>query len=134
MGLARSKNNKKTTLSNKAHNLWKEVCWEMYGDRCEICGVKAGAIHHLIFKSKSRNLAYDVLNGIPVCEQCHSYLHHFVGPKTNEEYMDIIFKKRGEWQREYLTKNTSAPSGYTVTWLKEQIEYLKEIKESLKIK
>jgi len=131
---ARPKYNKKTALALQASKLWRECCWELYGDKCELCGRAAGQMHHIIFRSKSRNLMYDILNGIPVCERCHNKLHHSVGPRTNEEYLVIIFKRRGQWQRDYLEKNTRVTGVYTVKWLKEQIDYLKEIKNKLNIR
>lgn len=45
------------------------------GKRCEYCGRPAECIHHLIEKSRSEYLRYDVKNACPVCIECHNKIH-----------------------------------------------------------
>jgi len=126
------KSSNKKYLSDLADKLWHEACWLMWGDKCEICGRSASQMHHIVPRSASKNLAYDVLNGVPMCTEHHNNMHNSVGKLTPEELRDRIFKKRGEWQREYLENNKHVPCVNSVKWLRETIEYLKEIIIKLK--
>lgn len=59
-------------MSNKLDRLFQELS---RGKKCEFCGKPAQCIHHLIEKSRSEYLRYDVKNACPVCLHCHNEIH-----------------------------------------------------------
>lgn len=62
--------------------------------KCIVCGGVTSEGHHVINKSKSNNLRYDVNNLVPLCRGCHCR-HHLSG----DPYIisTIIQKKGQEW-------------------------------------
>lgn len=120
----------KKTLTKELEVLWKEACLYTWGDICEVCRKPANAFHHFIPRSKSLFLRYDILNGVPVCQSCHSILHNITkNPVDTYEKVKIIREKRGEVWWNYIQKTAkSKEGGYrSIKWIQEQIDKLKKI-------
>lgn len=45
------------------------------GKRCKYCKRPAECIHHIIEKSRSFLLRWDLQNAMPVCIRCHNLIH-----------------------------------------------------------
>lgn len=55
---------------------WRKAVYLRDGHKCTICG-STGYIHahHVIPFSENESLAFDVSNGLTVCEKCHGEIH-----------------------------------------------------------
>ena len=87
---------------------------------CIVCGLPTSNGHHVIFKSQSNYLRFNMKNIVPLCMKCHFKLHNI----GDSEILGTIIKKKGmKWfdelqhDRHILQKTTK--------------EYLESIIESL---
>lgn len=76
------------------NDLFKTIVLLMYGENCVMCKRLATAVHHIEPKGMggcSLNIRYNPLNGVPVCEACHTRIHSEVGETTaRSEIMDRV--------------------------------------------
>lgn len=121
--------NVKKDLIKELETLWKEACVYIWGDICEVCGRPANTFHHFIPRGKSLILRYDILNGIPLCQSCHSKIHHITkNPDDVYEIQKKIRNQRGKLWENYIDTRKKVKNGsYTIKLLQEQADYLKEI-------
>lgn len=66
---------------------------------CEACGMPTQVAHHMIEKSRSSFLRYDVDNNlIALCQSCHVKIHNRFGNSISGcvDIVDILRKKRGK--------------------------------------
>lgn len=76
---------------------------------CEVCGSRANDIHHILARSKRKDLLNDINNIMAVCRSCHIEY----GDKS--EFMAFLYKrhmeflqKRGvQFDKEYLIQKIS---------------------------
>jgi hypothetical protein len=47
--------------------------------KCEICGEPTQTGHHLVEKSRSNRLRYEMENIVAVCKRCHFFIHNRAG-------------------------------------------------------
>ena len=88
---------KKQSIS--LNDLFKLIVLQMYGEQCVCCGRVAVTVHHLWPKGMggcSLNIRYNPLNGVPICERCHTRIHSEIGEtRGREEIMDILPHLKG---------------------------------------
>lgn len=58
---------------------WRKAIMERDKFICQICLIDYGRIiaHHIIPTKANKNLAFEVSNGIALCQKCHADLHNF---------------------------------------------------------
>ena len=52
---------------------------------CAICGGRASAYHHIIYRSQNRALIKCTLNLAPLCDKCHRTIHSKNGAELDKE-------------------------------------------------
>mgnify|MGYP003595584969 CR=1 FL=1 len=117
-------------LRKKAFKLWSLKV--RAGGACELCGKKYKEInekgkptilqaHHIIGR-ENKNLAWDVLNGVCLCSNCHKF------SRTSAHRGSIIFTdwfmKKYPDRYDYLLKNYMVEVEPTVEYMQKQIEKL----------
>ena len=121
---------KKNKLDKECIALWKLACDKMWGNSCIMCGkTDQTTFHHYIPRSRSTLLKYDPINGVPICNmRAHYKLHHNGTPDEVREICDTIRRKRGKVWCKYIDekKQMRQSSFYTIGWLEEQKQKLKE--------
>ena len=119
----------KKKLIKKGNQLFKEVCFKLYGNKCELTGGNYRlSVHHYYPRGLYGYLVYEPLNGIVLAFPPHFAHHHRGDPRIHEQ----IRAKRGEkWWTALQEKVQDKPhQGYKTTqWLEEQIAKLKKILE-----
>ena len=71
---------KRDSLSIGAlHKVWRAAVYARRGMACILCGAPATQVHHIIHRSHSALLRFDVRNGAPLCNECHARAHTFAG-------------------------------------------------------
>ena len=88
-------------LKAKLDKMWQEIVSTRQGYRCELCGGTPACGHHIIFKSQSLYLHWDLKNAIVLCSSCHYKVHNVDPRKMNKK----IDKRIGESRVEYLEKH-----------------------------
>lgn len=55
----------------------RERVWTRYGRKCGIPGYKEPAVHqhHIVYRSRSLKLKYQVENRVPICQAHHDLIH-----------------------------------------------------------
>lgn len=93
---------KRVRSANKGEvaRLWRTIVMSRAKWVCEICGMRvhdqgqhlpgAGHAHHIVPKSRSSLLRYDVRNGACVCRDCHSRAH---GRDSHMVYLALAAKR-----------------------------------------
>jgi len=116
------KNKKIKELQKEADSLWKQRVREHWGNLCTVCGKIAADPHHCFLKGSHPNLRYDILNGVPLCRECHTKIH------ANDPIIKVrIIKRRGVvWYRD-LERRSKEPSKY------KSAKYYREIIELLQL-
>ena len=112
-------------LRTQAGNLWKQICFEKWGKKCELCGNPYLATpHHYYFKGSVPHLRYEVLNGIILCCYCHAKLHFKDAKLVEEEIIKVRGKK---WLKELTKLKNNKPKYFktNMKWYESQIEKLK---------
>lgn len=96
-------------LRKEADAKFQEVCM-MKGGLCEVCEARtAYCCHHLIAKSLSNRLRYEIKNGIRICLDCHMKIHSTADPTLFRKIEKAVGKKRINWlekvRREFVKTN-----------------------------
>lgn len=114
----------------KADALYQQIGKILSDGVCEVCGGQQQVTHHLVKKSQSTGLRYDIMNGIFLCNSCHCAIHQ--GKRDN--ITGIIVANRGaKWMYELETKRKElAGLNYNLLWWKQKYEELTIALEQLK--
>lgn len=84
-------------LRKEADAKYQEVCMMKEG-LCEVCKTRtAYCCHHLVAKSLSNRLRYEIKNGIRVCRGCHNLIHSTADPAIFRKIEKAVGKKRMNW-------------------------------------
>ena len=73
-------------------NLWSKAVRAEKGEGCYHCGAPAHSVHHII-RRRHRLTRYDVVNGIPLCAECHQQAQRSIGwdidllPEADKAYL-----------------------------------------------
>jgi len=120
--------NNKKILEAELEGLWHEGCMEMWGDRCAVCNGQANTFHHFVPRSRSLRLKYDVMNGVPVCQKCHSILHYITkNPLDVYRAVETIKQKRGQEWVDYIEKAKEEKGNFrSIKFLTEQRNKIKD--------
>jgi len=86
--------NKAKKIRNEADTKWQQV-GVLKGKMCEIC-LRESAVccHHIINKSLSNRLRYELINGIRVCQGCHNKIHSTADPAIFRRIEEVVGKER----------------------------------------
>ena len=116
-------------LKKEALALWKKKVFEVWGDACWSCGAPATDPHHFIPKSRNGLMAYDIMNGVPLCRKCHYKIHFSPNPNEVHQIVEKIRRARGKEWCDYIDakEKIHKASFKGKKWLEEQIRILKEI-------
>ena len=117
--------NKKKILQLELEKLWKEKCYELYSDKCLICGNR-GLYHHYIMKSRNGLLKYEIKNAICLCPS-HHYKIHNAPPTEVTRITEQIRKKKGKEWCAWVdnVEHTYGTSFRTIKWLEKERDKLK---------
>lgn len=71
---------------------WRKAVFSRDKYRCQCCRVKQGEVnfnvelhaHHIVTWKDSKELRYDINNGITFCHDCHNKFHSIYGKKNND--------------------------------------------------
>lgn len=69
------KSSDKKKIIKDLEKMWHIAVFMREGNRCIVCGKPATDAHHIIRRSQSLALKYDLKNGVPLCRACHFGLH-----------------------------------------------------------
>lgn len=83
--------------------------------RCEICGKRAVAAHHILTKGSASALRYDFENLACLCEDCHTEVH------AGTELKERLIESRGgqEWEDEMKRRGAALA--------KRSLDYYREV-------
>ena len=61
------------------YSKWKRLVRKKFNNKCAICGENHCELHshHIIPWADSYDLRYEVLNGLLVCNLCHTFIHGY---------------------------------------------------------
>lgn len=82
--------NKPKNVKHKREIVKKHVYEQVYerdGKRCRLCGTGNIQLHHIVYRSESKDLINEPTNCIMLCTQCHQIVHsnkHKWQPKLKE--------------------------------------------------
>jgi len=80
---------------DKLDKLWGKLV--KVGGVCEHCGVMAKKLDpHHIFSRSNLNTRWDLDNGCCLCSGCHTLSSSFSAHKTPLEFVDWLYKTKGE--------------------------------------
>ena len=54
---------------------WTRAIKKFFDHKCQVCGKKSTASHHLIYISTEPKLTFNNSNGIALCDKCHNEVH-----------------------------------------------------------
>ena len=112
---------------------WPDKIKELYGNFCHWTDRKNhdGVVcaHHIIHKSQSLNLKWDILNGIPLCNSCHSFIHKF---DHDNEFM-LWFAMKYPDRAKYLEQQRKQMFHAVVGELKEKLRIFRGYSQSTNI-
>lgn len=87
-------------VDKSKYNKWRRFVYNKYNGKCQTCNTidRKMHAHHVVKWSDSESLRYDVLNGLLLCENCHSLVHGYsIGTGTkilkNKKEMKKIREK-----------------------------------------
>ncbi len=110
---------------NKAHKLWKEAVFHVYGHRCESCGKPASDPHHMFPRSSFGHLALSIENGVPLCRKCHFSLHTKSDPRV---IINIKALRGDKWYVPLKEIANNNPKSFkSLSYYKEKIAELEKI-------
>ena len=116
----------KKKLIKTMDRMWHILIFKTYGERCVICGKPAIDAHHVIRKSQSNALRYNVINGVPLCKGCHTFGVHVGNVDKNRKLIEYL----GNEQIDNLQSHKHDYTKMNISTLREKaIELYKEIKE-----
>lgn len=111
--------NAKQKVRKEADKLWQKIITR--GGSCKLCGdTFAIAGHHIIHKSQSSYLRYDLENGICLCRKCHYKWH------LNDNYMTANWAKKNKKLWDRLERDRTKTVNTTMAFYREKIEVLEE--------
>lgn len=88
---------------------------------CIVCGGQTSCMHHVVFKSQSNALRYNILNLVPICSKCHTRLHFSGDPAI----LGTIIKVKGlDWFDELQKIRHTTICKHTKEYLESVIERL----------
>lgn len=119
---------KRSTLINKADDLWREIV--KAGGKCEKCGSRDRQLHaHHIMGRSRQCLKWDLRNGICLCNRCHNAdgMHSENALKVEKFLIWIKSYRADDWK--YLEEKLKQPVE-TITLIK-LIDIVKELKYAL---
>lgn len=84
----------KRSLNTKKYKDWRDAVYKRDNYTCQKC-FKSGCYlnaHHIIFWSESKDLRFDINNGITLCVKCHNTTHDLIGwkPRSNKEINELL--------------------------------------------
>lgn len=86
---------------------WSQKVIDKYGDSCLLCSRELGPVHHFYSRSQYPDLAWEVENGVQLCQDCHTKIEHGNKNHNQKYYKKKVIKRRGfEW---YEKLRTSLP-------------------------
>ena len=102
---------------------WQEKCMGE-GGYCGVCKANlANTCHHIIAKSISNRLRYELFNGIKICMGCHIAIHSSADPEVFRKLDEALGKERikklEELRREGVRTN--------LEWYQNNLERLKQL-------
>lgn len=109
-------------LRKETDKKYQQVCMAG-GELCELCGKQAYCCHHIIAKSLSSRLRYELKNAIKVCMGCHNRIHATADPALFKKIEKVIGKKRSDW----LEKTRREPVRINLNYYKENLERLTKL-------
>ena len=132
---------KKLKVPKLKKDLWK--IWSSivrHKNYCDLCGIKNGELtknnkkcvlnaHHLISKDASYNLAWDVENGISLCQNCHRFSK--IGPHKNSLIFANWFNNKYPEKYQYLLDKWMVPFDLSIENLQKIQEILQKTLENL---
>lgn len=103
--------------------------------RCEVCCGPSECGHHLVEKSRSSRLRYELENIVPVCRRCHTMIHNRifgrVGNNILRSYniLDAVIERRGgkPWL-ENLERKGRELVRTNLSFYKDALEYFTNLK------
>jgi len=118
---------KKRKLTIELEKLFKEKCFELYGNKCLLCGNK-GLFHHYIMKSRNGLLKFEPKNAICLCSS-HHYMIHNAPPPTIARLIEMIRTTKGKAWCKYIdeAEHTHGTSFRSLKWLEQERDKLKNI-------
>ena len=68
----------KLIRNSKLFAIWRETIFQRDDYTCQICGERGGYLHahHIRSFAEFEDLRFDISNGVTLCSQCHSEVHH----------------------------------------------------------
>jgi predicted restriction endonuclease len=111
----------KQKLQKENLDLWKDVCLNLYGDRCLVCGQSPITFHHFIPKSRNGLMRYDLKNGVPLCQSHHWIIHKSPSPSEIHRTVEAIRKIKGKRWCNYIDEHEKIheSSFNTLKWLQD---------------
>lgn len=110
------------TLKARANKLFQQV-FVANNPTCIVCGGKTNCGHHVIYKSQSANLRYDMDNMVALCLSCHCK-HHQSGDSSI--LAKIIQVKGFDWY-EMLQEKRHILLKINKGYMEEVVKELKEL-------
>jgi hypothetical protein len=110
----------------KLNDLFKAAVIVMYGENCILCRSLATTVHHLFPKGMGGcglNQRYNPLNGVPVCERCHTRIHDSIGVVAGREE---VYKKIPELRE--ITFKTHPLTSHDERGIKKELQEIIGIK------
>lgn len=118
----------RNTLKKKADTLLQQLVRKLF-DKCEVCGNPCQVGHHIVEKSRSNMLRYDMENIAHLCNICHGKVHNVFGNSVLGSYhpLKVLIKNRGgdKWL-EKLERKGREFTKVDVLWYNNHIERLKD--------
>lgn len=87
---------KTSQLQHKADKLLQELIRKLF-PKCEVCGQPTQVGHHIVEKSRSSILRYELKNIAHLCNPCHLKIHNIFGNSVLGSYhpLKVIIKNHG---------------------------------------
>jgi len=81
---------KKSVSDSTLDKLWSKAVKMRYFNRCAACGCNGVEAHHVVRRAK-KVLRWDILNGIPLCTECHRWAHTLEGDMWVKQHVDLEY-------------------------------------------
>ena len=95
---------------------WRKAVHKLKGDNCVCCGAPYAKCHHVIYVRR-RLLAYDVRNGLPLCDACHRQAHDIPGSERqflSDEDCDYLDSRATVNLKDYFVAEGLTPEEWRV--------------------
>lgn len=79
-----------------ADTAWSIACQARANNTCARCGMPSQVTHHYIHKGNHPKARHDIKNGVPVCNDCHTWIH--ANPEKADTMIRIVMLDRGDFQ------------------------------------